>query len=234
MCSRDTVLSHAVAIGCVSAVLGVASARAGSPSVDAISVQPAEIVLQGSRATQRVLVTGRHGSSSLESDLTALATYESLDPAVATVTPEGMVSPRGPGQATLVVRYAGHEERVRVRVERFGPKPPVDFRTEVVAALGRGGCNQGACHGSPQGKGGFRLSLRGFDPELDFVTLTREAFGRRTDVFAPRESLDPRRKPRSACLIKEGAGSRKTTPRTGCCTTGSRKGCRPSPAAVTG
>jgi len=173
----------------VSIFLGVVSAHAGSPTVTAISVQPAEIVLQGSRATQRILVTGRHGSTSLESDLTALATYESLDPAVATVTPEGIVSPRGPGQATLVVRYAEHEDRVRVRVESFGPKPPVDFRTEVVAALGRGGCNQGACHGSPQGKGGFRLSLRGFDPELDFVTLSREAAGRRTDVFAPRESL---------------------------------------------
>jgi hypothetical protein len=68
-------------------------------------------------------------------------------------------------------------------------RPAVDFRTEVIAALGRGGCNQGACHGSPQGKGGFRLSLRGFDPELDFVTLTRDALGRRTDVLAPAESL---------------------------------------------
>jgi len=67
--------------------------------------------------------------------------------------------------------------------------PSVDFRTEVVAALGRGGCNQGACHGSPQGKGGFRLSLRGFDPELDYVMLTREALGRRTDIFDPSESL---------------------------------------------
>jgi hypothetical protein len=68
-------------------------------------------------------------------------------------------------------------------------KAPVDFRTDVVAALARGGCNQGACHGSPQGKGGFRLSLRGFDPELDYQTLTRESFARRTDVFAPSESL---------------------------------------------
>jgi hypothetical protein len=75
-------------------------------------------------------------------------------------------------------------------------KPPVDFRTEVVAALGRGGCNQGACHGSPQGKGGFRLSLRGFDPDLDYVTLTREALGRRTDLFAPSESL----------ILKKGTG----------------------------
>ena len=54
---------------------------------------------------------------------------------------------------------------------------PVDFRTDVIAALSRGGCNQGACHGSPQGKNGFRLSLRGFDPDLDLRTLTRSEAG---------------------------------------------------------
>ncbi|MFI5457683.1 MAG: DUF1549 and DUF1553 domain-containing protein [Isosphaerales bacterium] len=184
--SRHTALAFSGLI----AVFTVANARADLPlpSVDAITVQPTEIVLHDSRATQRVLVTGRHRSS-LESDLTALATYKSLDPAVATVSPGGVVSPRGRGEVTLVVRYAGHEQRARVRVARYGPEPPVDFRTEVVAALARGGCNQGACHGSPQGKGGFRLSLRGFDPELDHVTLTREAFGRRTDVFDPPASL---------------------------------------------
>ena len=164
------------------------SARAERPSVDRITVQPPEIVLHDSRSVQRALVTGRHGSS-LESDVSSLAGYESLDPAVATVSAEGLVSPRGPGEATLVIRYAGHEQRARVRVERYGPEPPVDFRREVVPALARGGCNQGACHGSPQGKGGFRLSLRGFDPELDYATLTREALGRRTDVFAPPASL---------------------------------------------
>jgi Protein of unknown function (DUF1553)/Protein of unknown function (DUF1549) len=164
------------------------SARAQEPSVQAISVHPREITLQGERATQRVLVTGEHGSS-LESDLTSVAGFEILDPAVAAVTPEGRVSPRGPGRTTLLVRYAGHEQRARVCVEGFSQETPVDFRTEVVAALARGGCNQGACHGSPQGKGGFRLSLRGFDPELDYLTLTRESFARRTDVFAPSESL---------------------------------------------
>ena len=114
--SRDAILGNALAIGCLlSAFRGAERAQAGSPSVSAISVQPAEVVLQGSRAAERVLVTGRYGSSSLESDLTALATYESLDPSVATVTPEGIVSPRGPGQATLVIRCAEHENRVRVR-----------------------------------------------------------------------------------------------------------------------
>jgi hypothetical protein len=165
-----------------------AAKRVDLPAVSAIKLQPSEIVLRGSRAKAQLLVTGSHGSS-LEFDLTALANYVSLDPAVATVDASGQVRPRGPGQTALVARYAGHEQRALVRVEHFEPKPSVDFRTEVMAALARGGCNQGACHGSPQGKGGFRLSLRGFDPEADYVTLTRGALGRRTDVFDPPASL---------------------------------------------
>ncbi|MFO0866837.1 MAG: DUF1549 domain-containing protein [Gemmataceae bacterium] len=65
----------------------------------------------------------------------------------------------------------------------------VEFRTDVIAALSRAGCNQGACHGSPQGKNGFRLSLRGFDPGLDLHTLTRGDMGRRVDVSNPENSL---------------------------------------------
>src|SRR3954452_1750714 len=68
-------------------------------------------------------------------------------------------------------------------------EPPVHFRTDVVAVLSRGGCNQGACHGSPQGKNGFRLSLRGFDPELDYKNLTRDAQGRRVSRTTPVGSL---------------------------------------------
>src|SRR5881227_2465945 len=66
---------------------------------------------------------------------------------------------------------------------------PVEFRTDVVAALSRAGCNQGACHGSPQGKNGFRLSLRGFDADLDLYTLTRGDMGRRVDRVRPENSL---------------------------------------------
>lgn len=47
----------------------------------------------------------------------------------------------------------------------------------------------GACHGSPSGKGGFRLSLRGYDSTVDLVTLRGEYFNRRTNVLNPDESL---------------------------------------------
>ena len=74
----------------------------------------------------------------------------------------------------------------RVRADEL---PPVDFRTNVIAAISHAGCNQGSCHGSPQGKNGFRLSLRGFDPDLDLFTLTRAEMGRRVDREHPENSL---------------------------------------------
>lgn len=66
---------------------------------------------------------------------------------------------------------------------------PVSFRNDVMAVLSRGGCNQGACHGNQNGKNGFKLSLRGQDPEFDYASLTREMFGRRTDALTPADSL---------------------------------------------
>jgi hypothetical protein len=65
----------------------------------------------------------------------------------------------------------------------------VPFREGVLAALSRQGCSAGACHGSPTGKGGFRLSLRGFDAALDEQTLIREDFGRRVNPQDPDSSL---------------------------------------------
>ncbi|HEY1191737.1 MAG TPA: DUF1549 and DUF1553 domain-containing protein [Gemmata sp.] len=72
----------------------------------------------------------------------------------------------------------------------FGAEPAaVSFRRDVIAALSRVGCNSGACHGSPQGKNGFRLSLRGQDPDLDLATLTKESGGRRVNLQSPEDSL---------------------------------------------
>jgi hypothetical protein len=65
----------------------------------------------------------------------------------------------------------------------------VDFERHLMGVFGRAGCNNGSCHGSFQGKGGFRLSLFGYDPEKDFTALTRDQFGRRLDPVDPEHSL---------------------------------------------
>jgi hypothetical protein len=63
------------------------------------------------------------------------------------------------------------------------------FVHDVEPLLTRLGCNQGACHGKGAGQNGFRLSLRGYAPEMDHLWLTREYDGRRIDTAAPENSL---------------------------------------------
>ena len=65
----------------------------------------------------------------------------------------------------------------------------VDFERHIMGLLGRTGCNGGGCHGSFQGKGGFRLSLFGYEPEKDFVAITRDTAGRRINSIDPDSSL---------------------------------------------
>ena len=72
---------------------------------------------------------------------------------------------RRPGSAPDRGRGA---DRRGVRRGRPGRDPaPVSYRHDVVALLSKAGCNMGACHGNLNGKGGFRLSLRGDDPAFD-------------------------------------------------------------------
>jgi Protein of unknown function (DUF1553)/Protein of unknown function (DUF1549) len=63
------------------------------------------------------------------------------------------------------------------------------FRNHIIPMLTRLGCNSGACHGALAGKGGFKLSLRGFDPAADHFVMTRQALGRRVDRLEPARSL---------------------------------------------
>lgn len=63
------------------------------------------------------------------------------------------------------------------------------FRNHVQSVLTKAGCNQGACHGAAAGKNGFVLSLRGYNDEVDWTTITRGAIGRRLVLSDPGRSL---------------------------------------------
>ncbi len=63
------------------------------------------------------------------------------------------------------------------------------FRNQVQPILARYGCSAGACHGAAAGQGGFKLSLRGYDDEGDWTTITRSAQGRRVSLEDPARSL---------------------------------------------
>lgn len=84
----------------------------------------------------------------------------------------------------MVPMQAANAEGVNSAVEA-----EVSFRNDVMAVLSKAGCNQGTCHGNKNGKGGFKLSLRGQDPEEDLAAITRDQMGRRVNAFQPEESL---------------------------------------------
>ena len=63
------------------------------------------------------------------------------------------------------------------------------FLRDVMPVLNNTGCTAGACHGSAKGKNGFKLSLRGYDPEFDYRALLFEVSGRRFNRAVPTASL---------------------------------------------
>ena len=45
------------------------------------------------------------------------------------------------------------------------------FSRHIMPIFSKAGCNSGSCHGTFAGKGGFRLSLFGYEPRLDYERL---------------------------------------------------------------
>jgi len=64
-----------------------------------------------------------------------------------------------------------------------------EFENHIEPILARSGCNMGACHGALAGKGGFRLSLRGYDPQADHFNIVKQDNSRRVELEQPESSL---------------------------------------------
>lgn len=91
------------------------------------------------------------------------------------------------GTATLLLGHAAHGAEPP-KVDAAAPAIP-SFDRDVMAVLSKAGCNMGVCHGNQNGKGGFKLSLRGEDASFDYLALTRDQLGRRADPLTPAHSL---------------------------------------------
>ncbi|WP_197355310.1 DUF1549 domain-containing protein [Aureliella helgolandensis] len=156
------------------------------PSPDALVVYPSKVELQDARDHQQLVIVGNSAQGTR--DWTRFARLESANPETATVV-DGVVQPHANGTTHITVRVGSLQHTVEVQVSGFDTPRPIAFESEVLVALSKQGCNSGACHGSPSGKGGFRLSLRAFDLKLDELTLIREDFGRRTNPLDAEQSL---------------------------------------------
>jgi WD40 repeat protein len=156
-------------------------------TVTALEVQPAELRLVNKFDVAQLVVTGTLDTGE-RVDVTRMVEAR-LTADVAEVSATGLVTALADGQATLTVALAGKTQQVPLTVTGVNQPYAVNFVHDVAPVLSRLGCNQGTCHGSAQGKNGFKLSLRGYDPLFDIRAFTDELASRRVNVAAPDSSL---------------------------------------------
>lgn len=186
---------------CVTAVAGNAFARD-------FKISPAKVAFDRNFEQAQLLVTATDpagAATERSEDLTSTATYVSSNPAVVSVTPGGRLLGVANGDAVVTVTVEGVAKPMEVHVEGIVAAPPVEFAEQVLPILYKAGCNAGTCHASQHGKGGFTLSVMGYDPPADRLAIVRDRMQRRVNLLQPLESL-VLRKPTMA--VPHGGGRR--------------------------
>lgn len=151
-------------------------------------ITPAEVSLVGNYAQTQLLVT-RPGTPTLAEDLTSGAVYASSNDAIVTVSPAGRLIPRGDGSAEVSVTVDGTSRKIPVTVTGVVADPAVGFLDQVRPVINKAGCSMAACHAAQFGKGGFKLSVFGFDQAADHFAMTKDSQGRRLNPLNPEASL---------------------------------------------
>lgn len=154
---------------------------------DGIVVLPQQISLNGPAARHGLIVEKVHGGQyvgQISNDFSVVSGDEKV-----IKVESGDVVPVGNGKTTLIVKNGGDTATAQVTVTGMDKPWQWSFRNDVQPVLTRAGCNSGACHGAAAGKNGFHLSLRGYDDEGDYRTLTRQFLSRRVNPSDPGRSL---------------------------------------------
>ncbi len=177
---RTSILS--IVVGCCVGQV----AWADSPLVQ-LNVYPSDINLTTAKDRQLIVVQAVHADG-ITRDVSKQASFTLANPAIC--RREGTTfHPAADGKTELKVEFGGKALTVPIKVERAAETRPISFKLDVMPVWMKAGCNTGSCHGAARGKDGFRLSLFGFDPDGDYLRITREMPGRRIDLAVPDASL---------------------------------------------
>src|SRR6185437_11997808 len=168
----------------VVAIVGTSLHAKDAP--DSLAILPGDFTLSGSVARQILVTETMHEGRAIGAvrDVTLTSSDEKI------VRIEGKIAvPVANGKAKITATHQGQTTTVNVTVADMDRPWIPSFRNDVQPILMSAGCSSGACHGAAAGKNGFRLSLRGYDNEGDYLALTRNSMGRRINFAEPEKSL---------------------------------------------
>ena len=145
--------------------------------------------LRGADARLQLLVTQTQPNG-LDADVTRRVTFGAQPGDVVEISASGLVTPLKDGHVTVsALLETGQSATVELAVSGTTVNQPVSFPGQIVPLFTKLGCNGGGCHGKIAGQNGFRLSLLGFEPQVDHKHLVAESRGRRVSFSAPDRSL---------------------------------------------
>jgi len=144
-----------------------------------LAILPGAVELVGAGSSHRLLVVLTEEGRVVR-DVTAEAKVAISDAKIADFR-EGHLHGLADGTTTLNATFDGNSATTKISVKNVAKPQSWGFLNHVQPVLTRTGCNSGACHGALAGKGGFKLSLRGYDVAADHFAITRQASARRVD-----------------------------------------------------
>ncbi|MGV3664420.1 MAG: DUF1549 domain-containing protein [Prosthecobacter sp.] len=158
------------------------------PTVASIEVEPASIKIAKPTEYAQILITAKM-SDGTRADVTRMAKIAPANAGVVQVDSRGMVRPDKDGATALNISFMGRTASVPANVSGMNAALKPDYVRDIMPIASKLGCNQGTCHGAKEGKAGFKLSLRGYDPMYDVLAFADELASRRANVASPEHSL---------------------------------------------
>ena len=146
---------------------------------------------------RQMLVTGRYSDGSAR-DLTGFCDILCAESTgIVNIGNGGLLRPKPRARRCWSFRLPNDGATVPVAVTRSSTNLSRSASGTIYRRSMCAGCNAGACHGIPSGRGGFKLSLRGYDPAAGLPRIDSLGLGPSHQPVRCRGEPDP----------QEGAGT---------------------------
>lgn len=157
-------------------------------TVVALKVAPGKsIYLDNPYRYAQVVVSAELDSGDIV-DVTRMATKKAHK-GIAKISETGVVRGVSDGLDEITFTLSGKSAKVLVEVAGMKKEFHPRWTKDVNPVVAKMGCNAGTCHGAKDGKNGFKLSLRGYDPLFDIRAFTDDIASRRVNLASPDDSL---------------------------------------------